>query len=434
VTNAAPEGSIRTAPLLILLILALAIRVGWGFSRPADDASLSGLPDQREYLSLSRNLLHGRGLQFLDNRFNDSARAFRTPGYPLFIAACGGSVRTVRAAQALLDTSTVLAVFLLTRLFVRGRPGPLLAAMTVAFNPYLIYFAGLLLSETLFTAMLAWGMFLLANGSIRGLHIRSLQWLFGGALLALSILVRPSAVALPVLLGILSVFLNRSVRPAYDSGAPDRPPSRVPPGVAMVLLTLACLFPWAIRNRIAVGHWIWLDTNSGFTLYDGYNPDAAGASDQSFVDRLPELQVLDEVQRDQYLAQKAADYAQSHPRRVWSLFWAKLARTWSPVPLSEQYGRAGLRLIALAYSIPFDILILIALFCGKISGGARAFLIGPAVYFSIIHALTVGSLRYRIPAEPLLAVLIAGLAASGAMPWRRTQFNGSAPVPADNLD
>ena len=28
--------------------------------------------------------------------------------------------------------------------------------------------------------------------------------------------------------------------------------------------------------------WIWTDTNAGFTLYDGYNRDATGASDQRF--------------------------------------------------------------------------------------------------------------------------------------------------------
>jgi len=44
----------------------------------------------------------------------------------------------------------------------------------VAFNPFLIYFSGLLLTETLFTAMLAWGMALLcARGRARLLPSRS---------------------------------------------------------------------------------------------------------------------------------------------------------------------------------------------------------------------------------------------------------------------
>ena len=409
--------------ILFLLLLALVLRLAWGLSRPADDSSLNALPDQQEYLALGRNLIGGRGLVFLDPRFNDTARAFRTPGYPLMVAACDGKVRVVRVVQAVVDTSTVLAIFLLAGAFVRSRSGPLIAAAFVAFNPFLIYFAALVLSETLFTAMLAWGCVLLARSSLESSRRRSLMWFLGAFVLGLSILVRPSAVALPVVLGLLSLFLNRPSSPAYDFEEPAGRRWRLPPGLALIAVTVLCLLPWAIRNRIALGRWIWLDTNSGFTLYDGYNPDANGGSDQSFIDRLPELQVLGEVQRDEYLSNESLEYARSHPGRAVELIGAKLLRTWSPVPLSQAYGRPSLQAIALAYSLPFDVLVLIGLFWGGLPRPAKIFLIAPALYFTIIHALTVGSLRYRVPAEPLLAVLIAGLGASGAMPWRRTQSN-----------
>jgi 4-amino-4-deoxy-L-arabinose transferase-like glycosyltransferase len=413
-----PDNAHRSRAILVLLVLALAIRLAWGLSRPADDASLNSLPDQHEYLQLARNLVHGQGLAFLDSRFNDTVRAFRTPGYPLMLAACGGNVRAIRIVQALLDTSTVLAIYLLASCFMSGRAGPLIAAVVVAFNPYLIYFSGLILSETLFAAMLAWAMLLLARGSLSPSRC---QWILGGFVLGLSVLVRPSAVALPVLLGLLSVFLNRTILPSYQEDARPHSAWRLPPGLMMVILTVLCLLPWVIRNRVVLGRWIWLDTNSGFTLYDGYNPDATGGSDQSFIDRQPELQVLGEVQRDEYLSQEATAYARAHPRRVLELIGAKLGRTWSPVPLSQEYGRPGLRMIALAYSLPFDALVLFGLFRGQLARSAKLFLLAPAIYFTIVHALTVGSLRYRIPAEPPLAVLVAGLASGGAMPWRRPE-------------
>ena len=37
----------------------------------------------------------------------------------------------------------------------------------MAVNPFLIYFSGLILSETLFTAMMVWGMVLLLYGEVR---------------------------------------------------------------------------------------------------------------------------------------------------------------------------------------------------------------------------------------------------------------------------
>ena len=89
---------------LVEMLVALAIRAGWGLSRPADDASLQLLPDQREYLELARSLLRGEGLAFVDPRFGETGqlvRAFRMPGYPAFLAMCGGDVRVAVPALIL---------------------------------------------------------------------------------------------------------------------------------------------------------------------------------------------------------------------------------------------------------------------------------------------------------------------------------------------
>lgn len=436
----ASEKSRQFRSIWLILLLALGLRLGWCLTRPTSDASIEALRDQRDYLSLAQNLLRGRGLQFLDRRFDDTVFAFRTPGYPLFLAGCGADPRLIRAVQAVLDTFTVLAIYILAGMVATGEGRhriALLAALFIAFNPYLIYFSGLLLSETLFTALMAWGLVLLVRGKGgRGASWRStLIWLSGALLLGLSVLVRPSAIALPVVLGILCRFVNRVREGAYQETAGVQGPNAartagrrrdwkwpLPAGATMVLLTVLCLLPWVVRNRAVLGQWIWLDTNSGFTLYDGYNPDATGASDQSYIDREPELQVLGEVNRSDYLTQKAWEYARTHPARVCSLIGAKLARTWSPMPLSTEYGRPGLRAIALLYSIPFDLLVVLGLIWGSLPRAAKTLLLAPAVYFTIVHALTVGSLRYRIPAEPPMAIIAAcalGAWSGTETSWRR---------------
>jgi len=219
-----------------------------------------------------------------------------------------------RVVQGVIDTSTVLAVYLLARLLstprrnlnIRGlSPSPgtpgegwgaskqapsltlprrteggnqreiewgaLLAAGIVAVNPYLIYFSGLLLSETLFTAMLAWSfVLLLYGGGASGVHER-LAWWAGGLLLALSILVRPSALALPILMGFAVMLLSPRRAGAYQRSPGERSSIRwrLPVGAAMMVLTLLVLVPWGARNFRVLGAWVWLDTNSGFTLYDG---------------------------------------------------------------------------------------------------------------------------------------------------------------------
>jgi hypothetical protein len=448
--------------LIAILLLALTLRLGWVLTRPAVNVSDPALADQRDYLSIAQNVLAGRGLEFRDARFNDTVYAFRMPGYPLFLAVCGANERVARIVQALLDTMMVGGVYVLatqTLGFASAKPGvsgpfslrervgvrgndarrsfceagstpipphpnplpeeegrnaaahpalcsiaciPLIAALAVAVNPYLIYFAGLLLSETLFITMLVWALVLLVPGGQNGRRLSSLGALL---LLALAVLVRPSAIGLPFVLGAASVWMNRSLPSAYQlSTLLWRVLVRLAVAAALVFI---CLLPWTVRNRMVLGHWVLLDTNAGFTVYDGYNPNATGGSDQRFAQHNPELMSRDELSRSSYLETRAWDYIQAHPTRVMQLMGAKLARTWSPVPLSADYGKPSLRMIALGYSVPFDLLVLIGLFGGRWPPSIKIFLIAPALYLSIIHALSVGSLRYRIPAEPALAVLAA---------------------------
>jgi 4-amino-4-deoxy-L-arabinose transferase-like glycosyltransferase len=388
----------------VLLAFALVVRVGWALVQTTDEAAMRlSLPDQGEYLDLARSLLHGNGLRLYDDRFKDYVVAYRTPGYPVLLAALGGNVRAVRVAQALVDTSTVLAIYLLAmRLGVREQQA-LFAAALVALNPFLIYFSGLILTETLFTAMLAWGMVLLARPS-------RAAFVAGGVALALSILVRPSVIALPMLLGLVAVVMNRRQQTGW----------RLPPITTMAILTIVVLLPWALRNHAVLGRWVWTTTNSGITAYDGFNPDADGSSDQSFVKSMPQLRSMNEVDRSRYLSNLASDYVRDNPRRAVELAGRKIARTWIPVPLSQEFGRPLYRTIAILFALPFDLFVIIGLVRSNgLSRSAKVFLLLPAIYFTAVHALSVGSLRYRVPAEPPMAVL-----AATAVGFRGSSFRG----------
>jgi 4-amino-4-deoxy-L-arabinose transferase-like glycosyltransferase len=388
----------RHAAITALLILAFIIRLTWGLIQPPEIDER--LPDQREYLELAKNLLNHQGMRFYDERFWQYAYAYRMPGYPLFIAAFSASVRTVRIAQAIIDTLTVLATYLLARRWLNKTPA-LLAAAAVAFNPFLIYFSALLLSETLFTSLLIWGLLLLL------VHP---NFLMGGIILALSVLVRPSAVALPILMGIISVVIHNT--PGLIP--PRRSWLRLPVGSTMLLLILLVLLPWAIRNKITLGQWVWLTTNGGATSYDGFNPDATGASDQRFLasPSMRFMRHMSEVARDDYLSHQAHLYIRetlhNDSPHLLRLTFFKIARTWSPIPLSSDFGsKRHYKIAAATYSIPLFVLSVVGLWGSRLSRSGKLFLLAPLLYFTMIHAVSVGSLRYRVPTEPLLAVLAA---------------------------
>lgn len=411
----------QNAGLVAIVAIGLLLRFGWIGFQSSTEASIERFPDQRETLQLARNLLDGQGLQFTDAKFGDQVFASRMPGYPLFVAACGANVRVVRVAQALIDSSTIVAIYLMAGRWLRRRQA-LLAAAPVAVNPFLIYLTGLVLSESLFTAMLAWGMCLLVRAGGRGAGNASPRpalamtaWLGGGLLLALSIHVRQSALPLPVLLGVVAVLVNRHRPAPYHRRWP------LPVGTTMVLLSGLVLLPWAYRNYRVLGTWVWTTTNGGITAYDGLHPDATGASDQSFVEVMPELRRMDELGRNEHLRRLAMEAATDDPLRVAQLAARKALRTWSPVTLSEDYSSTKYWLVGLLYSVPFDLLVIAGLLSSPRRGGlgvsAKVFLLLPAIYFTGIHALTVGSVRYRIPLEPPMAVIAA--ASLGALLARR---------------
>lgn len=383
-------------PIAVILLLGLVLRLGWGLTRPSD---LSGLPDQQEYLAIAENVIQGEGFVFTDPRFGTPAFAHRSPGYPLFVAGLGANVTLVRLAQAMLDTLTVLGAYLLARSWAPG--GAVVAAALVAFNPFLIYFSGLILTETLFTCLLTWGAYLLVRPGRPG-HPATGWFLLGLVLLVASVTVRPGAVALPTILAVVAA-MNRLTLP------------RLPAGLTAAALTFLLLLPWAWRNHLVLNEWIFTSSNAGLTAYDGFNPAADGSSDQAaFVPHMPELGEMTETQRNHYLLTLASEYRQENPARVVWLSVQKLLRTWSPIPLSEANRSTATVAAGLAFAALLWPLVLVGWFHKRrtgemdddiLTGGRKFYLLSPAIYLTLTAVASVGSLRYRLPADPMLAVV-----------------------------
>jgi hypothetical protein len=234
------------------------------------------------------------------------------------------------------------------------------------------------------------------------------------AALVAAVYIRPSGAGLAVVMGIASVFLPGRHPFALHSRWP------LPVGLTTLLLVLAALTPWAVRNRMVLGEWVWTTTNNGITLYDGWQVDnTTGGSDQSFVSRMPQLGLMNEVERDSYLKRKALQSIREWPARSVLLALKKAGRTWSPVPLSQEGQRAYV-LAGLLYSVPLFVLALAGLSLSDLRSSVKAFLLAPAMYLTVLHMLSVGSIRYRLPADPALAILAAsGIVAltSGFVSW-----------------
>jgi hypothetical protein len=398
----------RSRTITGVLIFAFLLRLVWAISQPRSAETIARLPDQQEYLALGRNLLNHGLLNFVDPRFNQTTWAYRMPGYPAVIAACGGSVLLVRILQSLIDTGTVLAVYLIASALpgetIESREngdGPrfrncrgVVAAILVAFNPFYVYFSGLVLSETIFTSLLTWGMMFLVWRRVAVAAI----------FLVAACYVRPAAVLLSPVIAAIAMS-NPPPGEAYQLLRAFR--RGAASAVFVGLLLLVALVPWAWRNHQQLGSWIWTTTNGGVTLYDGFNPAATGASDQRLLADLPAIRSMNEVERSAYLGESARQWAVNHLGHLPLLSLRKVLRSWSPVPLSAEFGRPVYRIASAVYAVPFDLLCLVGLFSGRINRGAKILLISPAALITVVEIMSIGSIRYRIPAEAALAVLAA---------------------------
>lgn len=237
-----------------LFVLALVVRLASLLIFPPPTGT-SHLPDSDEYDRLGRNLTeHGR--YSIESQLPWRADLTRTPVYPVFVAGCylvaGPQPLVVIVLQAVIGAGSCLAVFAIgTRLF--SRRAGLFSAVLLAVDPLSARYAGLLLSETLFTALFALGLLCGVIYSYSG-QVRSVLGMslcFGAAALC-----RPIAVLWPLVVAAWMVVL--AWRRA--SWQPIRHASLV------LIVALLAVGLWVARNY-AVGGLPVISTVPAINLY-----------------------------------------------------------------------------------------------------------------------------------------------------------------------
>jgi len=408
-----PLGSKTAIGLLVVLAAALAARlifcglvVGWERAPAGDEI---------DYNHLAAHLSEGQGYRLE----NDQLTARRPPLYPLVLAGVyrlfGVSVVWGRLFQVLLATSLVLLVFLAGRRFFTNRVAWLAAAL-VAVNPFLIFISGYLLTENLYIILLLASVLIPAKppspaGSWRRAALM-------GITLGLACLCRPTAWGVVLwCAGAGLLFGDRSLtRRLIRSGV-------------LVAVALLTLLPWAIRNHAVFDRWIFFTTHGGITLYQGNNAAVleypqyhGGVAPLYMLPRHGELESMGEVETDQAARAMARSFLWENKSRVPLLAWRKFLRFWrfqSDVGLSGVKSgwwwnkESGLGKIAstldvgFVYSV-FVIPLFVLGFVANLKDRRRfVFLAGLIIIHTLVSLVFHGSLRMRIPIEPVMAIFAA---------------------------
>jgi len=181
------------------------------------------------------------------------------------------------------------------------------------------------------------------------------------------------------------------------------------------------MLPWWIRNARVTGHFVATTLQVGASLYDGWNPEADGGSKMDFVQRFEqqerEIEAKGaeragsdsfEYRLDRRMGREAAAWAWAHPLRVAQLAWVKVTRLWNIWPNEPALRGWAIRLAVLGTYGPLSCLGLAGIWRYAPRGWPYVLACLPAVYFTLLHAVFVSSIRYREPAMLALLPLAAG--------------------------
>lgn len=395
---------LKSRPVCSLLIAAFLLRAGMAFV-------VQGLLDHHwhrqfviegdadGYWRLGHSLAEGEPYAV----YTPPRYVLRMPGFPLLLSVpiglFPGNSLAARLFLAVVGTLACGLVYLLGRELIDHRTG-LLAGWFTAVSPAMVGFSVILLSETPFALGVAgslWAMArLLRTLSAESPAGRVLSWaIFSGAFIALATYMRPSWLPVAAFAAVGVLFYGRFRGKAIAASA------------LVLATTYLALLPWAARNYQITGHWVFTTLWSGPSLYDGLNPNATGRSDMAFFDRENLLATMTEYEVNRHYWDKGMEYAKAQPLRAIELGLVKLWRFWKPWPSAAEAGGLASKSLFALFSL--------ALFAGAFVGGwvhrrnlaILAFTLGPVLFFSLLHAVFVGSVRYRLPAEYPLAVLAA---------------------------
>jgi len=147
--------------VLVGIVIAVAVALRWGFVATAHVPNPLRA-DAGQYAQCAHNLVE-HGVYSLSTEVPPPPDSFRSPGYPLFLAACkvaGGEahwMKWVMALQVVFGGLTVLLCYRVARAFLSFAPS--LAASTLcALSPHLVVSGAYVLTECVTTFVLALGL------------------------------------------------------------------------------------------------------------------------------------------------------------------------------------------------------------------------------------------------------------------------------------
>ena len=384
----------RKYPLIIFLV-ALFLRVLFLITYQDGSALENSLmaDDAKIYVDIANNILEGKGYS-LDGIH---PMAWRVPGYSEFLSLIlflgDGHYLIVRLVQCILGAVTCFVLYLIGKEIYSNRIGIIASSIAALYYPFIqmpIY----LVTETLSIFLLLFSLWWLVKTKKNN---SSWNFIISGILLGIASLTRSTFFGFYLLLP----FIFMITSPQKKKGLYQ--------GILVFAGIILAISPWVIRNYLHFQQIIPMSTRSGFVLYQGHNPMATGENGgwwpmgKEYI--VPEETFqMSELEKNAYFGEKAKNFIINNPKASFYLFFRKVLNMWRPY-----YSGTSLisKLVMLFSYLPVMILGTIGIFFSYKSWRKTTLLVAFIIYYVVVHAILVGTIRYRWPAMPFFFIFTA---------------------------
>jgi len=372
--------------LLAIAVLALLLRLAY--------AAASGAlthPQVWEQSQIATNLLERHEFSFEWN--GTTYRAYCEPMYPFVLAG----VQNQTAMVLLQIVVAAFTVWLTGRLAesATGVPaaGPV-AALLMAIHPGFIRYSSVLHPLTFDTLLVV----------AAALALITRRWLAAGALIGLGVLTRPTIL-------LLTLFQRR---------------------IAAVLITIAIIAPWTIRNAVVLHDFVLTRSGTGFVFWLGNNPNATGSAvdvhGRTMLEAAPRefqsrIHAADELARDRIFREAAWAYIAANPiaaigriaRRLYYFWW-----------FSPEWGAQYSATQKIVYRLWWSFLLLLIVAGATVARRREVWLlVAMALLVSLAQSVYYVEGRHRLAIEPLLLPMAALTLTIGGPRWLLSPRSGS---------
>lgn len=322
------------------------------------------------------------------------------PLYPLWIKTSYVLFNSP-ALDVLISSLTIFSIFGLCHALTKNQSISLLSCLMYAVYPFSIYYASSGLTESLFTFLMITGLYFTYKGNN----------ITASIFLILSCLVRPSLeMIFPAVIFLTSYLVhNYNIITSIKNV------------IYYYLLYVVLFAPWWIYNYNQYGQFVRLNYGSGIALYEGNNVNNINGGPYSMNGSNG---IYDEGDSpaaiNEKLTRAAVNYISDDPLRFVQLSFKKFLRFWNPMPNHENYRSSIFSIISLISVLPLFILSIIYFVRNTKRANAMVLpLILIICFLTAIHMVTVASIRYRYPIEPIL-IIFSAIALSGLLQrWTR---------------